>query len=348
MTYVTTFPGRKINVDGSKKLYFGGTAYLGLQKHKKFLKTYLKNIKKYGTNYGASRKSNIKIDIYKKTENYLAKLVQSEACVTVSSGYLAGQLVCNYFKAKGHSLFYAPNSHTALHQNNSSNYASYSDLVTAVENHIKKSNTTPVVFLDSLDFYGLNYPYFKGFQQLPLQNIIVVADDSHTLGLPLNNGKGCYAQLNNLGVKELIVCSSLGKGFAVQAGAIFSTAKRIKELKTTAFFGGASPATPANIATLLSAQTIYKKRQQKLQNNIQLFLNGLNNKNLFSYMPNHAAFTYTDQKITAYLKKHNIIVTSFNYPEKDSPTMSRIVLSAHHKKKDINKIVTLINTLFTN
>ncbi|WKB80663.1 hypothetical protein QYR09_13005 [Cellulophaga lytica] len=42
MTYVTTFPGRKINVDGSKKLYFGGTAYLGLQKHKKFLKNILK------------------------------------------------------------------------------------------------------------------------------------------------------------------------------------------------------------------------------------------------------------------------------------------------------------------
>lgn len=345
MTYVTTFPGRKINVDGSKKLYFGGTAYLGLQKHKKFLKTYLKNIKKYGTNYGASRKSNIKVDIYKKTENYLAKLVQSEACVTVSSGYLAGQLVCNYFKAKGHSLFYAPNSHTALHQNNSSNYANYSDLVTDVENHIKKAKTTPVVFLDSLDFYGLNYPDFNGLQQLPLNKLIVVADDSHTLGLPLNNGAGCYTLLQKLNPKELIVCSSLSKGFAIQAGAIFGKKIRIEEIKDTAFFGGASPATPANIATIITAESLYKKRQQKLQQNIQSFLDGLNNTEQFTIMPNHSAFTYSDQKITTYLEKHNIIVTSFNYPDKESPTMSRIVLSAHHKKKDIHKLVTLINTL---
>ncbi|MDO6492278.1 MULTISPECIES: aminotransferase class I/II-fold pyridoxal phosphate-dependent enzyme [unclassified Cellulophaga] len=346
MTYVSSFPARKIKVNGAKKLYFGGTAYLGLQKHKKFLKIYFKNIKKYGTNYGASRKSNIKIDVYDETEKYLAKLVGSKACVTLSSGYLAGQLACNYFKAQGHSLFYAPNSHTALHQNNSSNYASYSDLAVAVENHIKKSNVTPVVFLDSLDFYGLNYPNFKGLQQLPLDKIIVVADDSHTIGLPLNNGTGCYAQLHKLNPKELIVCSSLGKGFAVQAGAIFGTTKKIEELKNTAFFGGASPATPANIATIVTAENIYKKRQQKLKQHIQLFLKGLNNKELFTFMPNHSAFTYSDQKITTYLKEHNIIVTSFNYPDKDSPTMSRIVLSAHHKKKDINKVVSLINTLY--
>ena len=44
MTYVTSFPGRKITVGASKKLYFGGTAYLGLQQHKQFLKVYIDNI----------------------------------------------------------------------------------------------------------------------------------------------------------------------------------------------------------------------------------------------------------------------------------------------------------------
>ena len=346
MTYVTSFPGRKITVGASKKLYFGGTAYLGLQQHKQFLKVYIDNIKKYGTNYGASRKSNIKIFIYDEAEKHLAKIVNSEACITVSSGYLAGQLVCDYFKSEGHSLFYAPNSHIALHQQKTKNYTTYKELANAIDNYLKVSNIPPVIFLDSIDFSGLNYPSFIGLQKLPLDKIIVVADDSHALGLPLNNGAGCYSQLKELKPKELLVCSSLGKGFAIQAGAIFGDSKRIEELKNTAFFGGASPATPANLATLINADAIYTKRQKKLQQHILLFLEGIQIKDKFSYMPNHAAFTYSDQKITTYLEKHNIIVTSFNYPDKDSPTMSRIVLSAHHKKKDINKLVKLINTLF--
>ncbi|MCL5244922.1 aminotransferase class I/II-fold pyridoxal phosphate-dependent enzyme [Cellulophaga sp. 20_2_10] len=346
MTFVSSFPARKITVDGSKKLYFGGTAYLGLQKHKKFLKVYINTIKKYGTNYGASRKSNIKISIYDKAEKHLAKIVTSEACVTVSSGYLAGQLVCDYLKSEGHSLFYAPNSHIALHQQKTKNYDTYKELTNAIENHLKETDIPPVVLLDSIDFNGLNYPSFNGLKKLPLDKIILVADDSHALGLPLNNGTGCYAQLHKLNPKELLVCSSLGKGFAIQAGAVFGKTKRIEQLKNTAFFGGASPATPANLATLVDANAIYIKRQKKLRQHILQFSEGLQAKDEFSYMPEHAAFTYSNQNITTYLEKHNIIVTSFNYPDKDSPTMSRIVVSAHHKKKDITKIVHLINTLF--
>ncbi|MFS4467956.1 hypothetical protein [Maribacter sp. 2210JD10-5] len=36
--YIDTFPGRKINVAGKSYLYFGGTAYLGLQQWPEFQK----------------------------------------------------------------------------------------------------------------------------------------------------------------------------------------------------------------------------------------------------------------------------------------------------------------------
>jgi len=91
--YIDGFPGRELELDQKRYLYFGGTSYLGLQTHKKFQDMYISNIRKYGTNYGASRKSNVRISVYEATENYLSHFVGSEACCTLSSGYLAGQLV---------------------------------------------------------------------------------------------------------------------------------------------------------------------------------------------------------------------------------------------------------------
>jgi len=345
MATVTSFPSRKITINGSKKLYFGGTAYLGLQTHPKFLKIHIKNIKKYGTNYGASRKSNIKIDVFDKAEKHLVKLVKSEACATVSSGFLASQLACNFFKANGHSVYYAPNAHISLHHYNSKNSSSYSELNVTLEKHLKKTDKPPIVFLDSLDFNGCNYPNFEALQQLPLDKIILIADDSHAIGLPLNNGAGCFSSLKEFHPKELIICTSLGKGFAVQGGALFGTKKRIEQLKNTAFYGGASPASPANLATLIEAEVIYKKRQQRLAKHIAAFLIKTNHLEHFSYTPNHAAFSFSNQKITKHLEDNNIVVTNFNYPNEDSATMSRIVLSAHHKKKDIELVCNLINTL---
>ena len=67
-------------VGGKPFLYFGGTAYLGLQTDEAFQEILIKNIKKFGTNYGASRKANVRIPIYERAENYLANLVGSENC----------------------------------------------------------------------------------------------------------------------------------------------------------------------------------------------------------------------------------------------------------------------------
>ncbi|MCK0157010.1 aminotransferase class I/II-fold pyridoxal phosphate-dependent enzyme [Cellulophaga sp. F20128] len=345
-TIVSSFPGRKIKVNGAKKLYFGGTAYLGLQTQPIFLKLYRANLKKYGSNYGASRKANIKIDIFDTAENYLAKVVKSEACITVSSGFLAAQLACNFFKSKGHTVFYAPNSHISLHHYNSKNSSSYSALSKALEKHLKANSKPPVVCMDSLDFNGANYPNFMALQQLPLDKIILISDDSHAINLPLNNGGGCFSLLQQLRPKELVVCTSLGKGFAVQGGALFGTKERMEQLKNTAFYGGASPASPANLGVLLAAEPIYKKRRERLAKHIVTFLANTKHLEHFSFTPNHPTFSFTNQKITQYLEAHNILVTNFNYPNEDSPTMSRIVLSAHHKKKDIELVCKLINTLF--
>ena len=111
--YVDSFPGREITIAGKKHLYFGGTAYLGLQTDDSFKKLFMENVRKYGTNYGASRKSNVRLSVFRKAERHLSTLVGAEACVTLSSGYLAAQFTAQALNVKTHRFFYAPNSHPA-------------------------------------------------------------------------------------------------------------------------------------------------------------------------------------------------------------------------------------------
>ena len=346
--YIDSFPGREITINEEKYLYFGGTAYLGLQTDSEFQELLIDNIKKYGTNYGASRKSNIRLGIFDKAEAYLAELVGSESCITMSSGYLAGQFVTQFLDQKEHTLFYTPNTHSALYvaisaEKKPKSYITCAALNIALRDHLEHHKTTPVVFLDAIDFSGANYPNFEGLQMLPLSELILVVDDSHGIGVVGEKGAGVYKKIKELQPKELMVCCSLGKGFGVQAGAIFGTTVRLLELKDSNFFGGASPASPAHLASIVHGEKIYTTKRVRLEGNTHLFLENLNHPIKFKYMEGHPAFSFVDEKLTSYLEKKHIIVTSFRYPNDNSNLMSRIVISAAHTKADILKICDVIN-----
>lgn len=345
--YIDTFPDREIILNNKKYLYFGGTAYLGLQIDEEFQQLFIDNVKKYGTGYSASRKSNIKLSIFDKAETYLSNLVESEACITLSSGYLAGQLVSQYLNNSEHTLFYAPNAHSALYQLNRKPFDSYTSLHTAIKEHLATETSIPVVLLDSIDFSGVNYPNFNELKSLPLEKIILVVDDSHGIGIVGENGKGVYKKLLALQPKELIVCCSLGKGFGIQAGAIFGTKNRINNLKNTDFFGGASPATPASMATLISGDTIYAKKREIVTKHINYFIENVDSINAFSFMKGHPSFGYSDNALTKHLEAKGILVTNFYYPSEGSSLMSRIVLCASHRQEDVKQLTMLINSYFS-
>jgi len=340
MYTIDGFPGRTITKDGKELLYFGGTSYLGLQTDADFQSIFIENIKKYGTAYSASRKSNIKISIFDEVDQYLAEMVGSEACISMSSGYLAGQLVCDYFSSGDYSLLYAPNTHSALFRNQQIVYPNWQELEKAINENI---NTTPVLFLDSIDFHGDNYPDYTFLEKLPLSNIILVVDDSHGIGITGENGGGSYAFLQSLQPKELLVSCSLGKGFGIQAGAIFGSKKIMNILKNTSFFGGASPATPAALATLKDAQELIIAKRIQLHKNTDFFLSTLSNTSLFVFAKGHPTFNFQNEMLSKYLEENDIIVTNFRYPSENDSLMSRIVLSASHTQNDILNLCAILN-----
>jgi 7-keto-8-aminopelargonate synthetase-like enzyme len=347
VNYVNTFPGRTLNVDNKEFLYFGGTAYLGLQTHSDFQALFIKNIKQYGTNYGASRKSNVQLPIFEVAEHYLSSLVGSETCITLSSGYLAGQFIASYFNTSHYNLFYTPSAHSALHQGSGCITNDYKELAVLIQRTLREHpEKTPVVFLDAIDFLGQNHPSYADLKTIPLEHIILVVDDSHGIGIVGENGSGTYPALRSLPTIKTLVCASLGKGFGIQAGAIFGDKNTLDPMRDTAFYGGASPASPAALATMVQATTIFNQQRKILKGHMHHFWENVKEKSTFKTLEGHPTYSFYDPSLVKHLGHHNIIITDFRYPNEDEGVMSRMVLSAHHHEGDIEKLANTLNAYF--
>lgn len=341
---VDGFPDRQITFNGQTYSYFGGTAYLGLQTHGSFQNKIIQNIQKYGTNYGASRKSNVRFPVFNQMENKLATMAGAEACATVSSGFLAGQLLLRYFNKPAYKRFYAPGTHVALHDGNSQNEPSFDVLINNINTFLKNpSKKTPLLFMDSVYFDATNYPDFGWLKKLPTEKIIVVADDSHAFGIIGQQGEGTFTMLSKFNCKELVVCGSLGKGFGLQMGAVLGSANIIGQLTATDFYGGASPAAPALAATFLDASEVYASQLTKLKKNILIFQHAVKNLSFFMWMDGYPCFTFQDEAFSNYLLQNNVVVTNFRYPTENDALMSRIVISAFHTPEDIAYLAGLCN-----
>lgn len=341
---IDAFPNRTITYNNQEYLYFGGTAYLGLQTLKEFQEIYIESIKKYGTNYGASRKANIQFSIYSEAENVLAKIIGAEDCYTLSSGFLAGQSILQFLKKNDYKCFYAPNTHAALHSITSKNTNTFDELSEQItqSNHSKKA-----VLLDAIDFSGNNYPDFKWLKQFPLDDLLVIVDDSHGLGIVGENGSGVFSILQKKGVKNLLLCSSLGKGYGIQGGVIAGNKRIISKLQEQDVYAAASPVPPAYLTTFIKAQEIYTSQRVILAERTNQFKK-LIEKQLFrfSFMEGYPTFSFSDLALTKHLENNNIIITNFKYPNENSNTVQRIVICVHHTEEDIIRLANTINSFY--
>ncbi|AVR45754.1 8-amino-7-oxononanoate synthase [Christiangramia fulva] len=344
--YLDQAAGRIINTDKGEFLYFGGTSYLGLQYDPEFQETLIENIKKYGTNFGASRKANIRLSVFEEFEDFIAGKTNCEDAICVSSGFLAGRMLLHYFSSKNYQQFCAPNTHPALIGRESRLFDKYS----ALEQEITAENTSEketVLFLDSIDFDGNNFPDFEWLEKINLENTILVIDDSHGFGLIGEDGFGLNYYLKKLKPKELIICGSLGKALATPCGIISGSKKRINDLRNLGFYGGGSPPSPAALQTLLDSEILVKDRIRKVRKHIENF-NSLTSAEFEAVrLPVHPVFTYENEKLTDHLFSENIITTNFHYPLPESPLLSKIVLSGGHTSEDIQKLIQSINKFYS-
>ncbi|MDJ1500959.1 aminotransferase class I/II-fold pyridoxal phosphate-dependent enzyme [Xanthocytophaga agilis] len=335
-------PDRVIQTEGKEFLYFSGTSYLGISRNPNFQGYLQEGITQYGTNYSSSRISNIQLDIFEETEQYLATYVKTEAALTFSSGFLAGQAIVRMLQTEG-ELFYAPRTHPALWTSNSdpSFLSSYQEWIEHICNTTEESTSSPLVFLtNSLDpLYGESYD-FSWLQHLSThKRFILVVDDSHGIGVIGNDGNGIAEQIPSLPHVEVIIVGSIGKALGIPGGVVAGNTQRIAQLKKSPFFTAGSPIPPAYLYAFLQAKGLYQDLRKKLFENIELFQQETLSLQLFQSFPNYPVFYTQHNTLYDSLYQHQILISSFPYPSPYHPYITRIILNASHTQEDIYQLI---------
>ena len=333
---VNEFPDRIITVDGVEYLYFGGTNYLGMTTNPKFQKVLFESIKKWGTGYGSSRNSNIKLSIYETAEKLLAKNINSEAAITVSSGMLAGKLVIEHLTKTTDAFFHFPNVHQALMNPlsrpiiengklNSKIFDSTISKITVLTDAVPSQNVLPI----DLSIL-LTIPKEK--------KINLVIDESNSLGIIGNEWQNILKKENII----IIRIASLAKALGLSGGVIAGSIDFIDTIKKEDTFIGAAGMNPALLETYCNAQKIYSTQKLKLEQNLNYFNFQFNNSEKFIFDATYPIIYFEDKLISNKLLENKIIPTSFKYPN-ESGKLNRIVITANHSFVDLDNLTAQLS-----
>lgn len=335
-------PGRTLTIGATEWLYFSGTAYLGLAVHPLFQERVIAGIRKYGLNFGGSRRSNMQLAIFTATEEKLADWLGVEAAITVSSGSLAGQLLIKYLEQQ-HDCHYSPSVHPALLGNGPITVGTQADWIKYITRPSFTPSSKDVFLTSSLDpLYGQNYDFswLKTLSQRGPTHVVV--DDSHGLGILGADGIGILDSLSQNSHTEITLLSSMGKALGVPGGFIAGQKALVQQLWDSPFFGGASPIIPAYLHAFLESQDLIRMQRSQLQENIQYFKSRIPDVGYFQQIPLHPVFYVKEDGLLPYLQKAKILLSSFHYPSAQDPLINRIVINAAHTPADLEKLTTLI------
>ncbi|WP_367751790.1 aminotransferase class I/II-fold pyridoxal phosphate-dependent enzyme [Flavobacterium sp. WC2430] len=337
---VNSFPNRILKTENEKYLYFGGTAYLGLPTNKKFQKILISNILQWGTAYGSSRSANVKLTAYEKGEKFLARFIKAEATITVSSGMLAGKITIDVLQSQTDQFFHYPNIHTAIKSANSIPFFVQNEMNPRLLDNLKEritilTDAVPSFNTEPIDLSFLNF--------IPAnKEITLVLDESHSLGILGTNGCGIFSSIAYPNVKRKIMLSSLGKAFGLTGGVIVSDAEFIQQIRKNDSFVSSAGMNPAFVQTIADAEIIYIKQHQKLKDNLAYLKKNLKENKTFNFNGDYPLIYLENDAINPILIENKIIIANFKYAS-EIKDLNRIVITANHKKEDLDKIIGVLN-----
>ncbi|MCG9793243.1 aminotransferase class I/II-fold pyridoxal phosphate-dependent enzyme [Flavobacterium algicola] len=337
---VAQSPDRTLTIDDKSYLYFGGTSYLGLPNHNKFKKILTRNIIRWGTTYGSSRNSNIQLTAYDEGEAFLSEFIKSEAALTVSSGMLAGKLVIETLTSTTDHFYHFPGTHSAIKAPNS--------LAIFVDGTINPRLTDEVyeriaILTDAVpssDITAIDLSVLSLISKT--KKVTLVIDESHSLGILGENGCGLFSTIDFPIIDRKIMLSSLGKAMGLTGGVIASDIDFIAQVKLNSNFVSSAGMNPAFVQSIADAKAIYKKQHKKLLKKLDYLNSQLIPNDNYKFDPRYPVIYPEIPDLNSILEKEQIIITHFAYPNLKGE-LYRIVLTANHKKKDLDKIVAILN-----
>lgn len=326
---------------------FISSNYLSVYNNSDFRSILGVGIEKYGYNFGGSRLSNICPEIYDEAENHLVDFLSADDALLISSGTLSGFLISEYIQSLSSCLiFEAADLHPSLKSNGKKSIVfndsqELKELLNKNDRDIKKFIL--VNSINPLNVKILDNDFLKDISSF--ENIILVVDDSHGLGILGKNGTGIISLLNSFNFRY-IVSASLAKAFGVRGGIIAGDKEIIENIRNSAAWGGASPPAPFYIYTWMKAFSIYQFELEKLRDNIDFFFKENRFDDKLQFYRDFPVFIFRDKVDENDLFQNQIRISSFSYPTKNDPLKQRIVLNSGHSFSEIEKLLEVLNRFY--
>jgi 8-amino-7-oxononanoate synthase len=347
MLYADHLPGRTLIADdGREYLFCSGTGYLGMARNADFAALLAEGLARYGSNYGSSRNSSLRLRVYDEAEALLAQLTQMPAALTVSSGYLAGQMAVKALARAGR-FEYAPGTHPAAwlteHPVPAATSRRFADWAQHLLRRLRHETPAPVVIVcNSLDPLRAEPYDFAWTQHLPADRpVTLLLDDSHGFGVIGPDGAGIAPTVRVPPSVQLVVVSSLGKACGIPGGVVLADAPFVEELRRSAFFAASSPVVPAYLHAFTRAQPLYRQAREQLGRNAAQFAAATAGLGLFHSQPGFPVFYTPANALADFMQPRGVLLSSFPYPAPTDPCITRVVLSALHTPADVARVAAL-------
>ncbi|WP_128545886.1 aminotransferase class I/II-fold pyridoxal phosphate-dependent enzyme [Larkinella soli] len=335
-------PGRTILLDGREFLFFSGTSYLGIAQNPAFQALLAESLGRYGTMFGSSRNGNLRLGVYEEAEARLAAFAGAPAALTLSSGMMAGQVVVNWLRGQGYRFLYAPHTHPALWQQpvEALPTATFDEWATRLPERVASAHSEKLVIaLNSLDAVRSVGYSFEWVRDLPAdQEITLLVDDSHGLGVAGPEGSGIGSLIPHRPDVRLIVTASLAKAMGLPGGVVFAEPSVLKAIRETPFFGACSPIAPAYLDAFGRSGDLYAHAFRKLRQTVRRFEEIVGNRGPFQHIPEYPVFYTPQDELYSFLLTKRILIYSFAYPSPTDKPNTRIVLSALHQPEDLETL----------
>jgi 7-keto-8-aminopelargonate synthetase-like enzyme len=335
-------PGRTCLINDKEFLFFSGYSYLGMNHITQFTDLVKQGIDKYGVLFPSSRISNTQLKLYEEFENALSQLTGLQQTVSFSSGFLAGQTIANILSGYK-NIFVSPNTHPAIKIITSQNkHSSFNEWSSDVLNKINNSNEKEFVLVaDSVNIMQSIVYDFSFLKKIESdKKIIVLIDDSHSIGILGKNGEGIISQLPAHENIEYIITYSLSKAFNVEGGAVSCSQYFADILQRHPNYTASTSINPSLAFAFIKAKDLYTTQRKQLRDNIEYI-----NKNLAVNLLCKNQFALpifiARQNSAETFFENNIIISSFNYPSPQSDKIDRAIVSALHTENDLEKLLSV-------
>ncbi len=248
-------------MNGKKVLMFGSNSYLGLSNHPRIKEAAKKAIDKYGTSCSGSRFLNGTLDAHLALEDKIAKLVNKEAVICYSTGFLVNVGVVSTLCSRQDYLLLDSLDHASIIEGSRLSFGKvfkyeHNDMdsleakLQLCESDKMKLIVTDGIFSMEGDIVKL--PRLVEVAQKYGASIMV--DDAHSIGVIGENGRGTASHFGLTSQVDLIM-GTFSKSLASIGGFIAGDASVINYLKHNSraliFCASLPPAALASVSTAI-------------------------------------------------------------------------------------------------